>query len=78
MGRALLLIMCLALAGCGYMDKLTGGRDDTVLPGPREDAIPGKKQFPEPDAAPPPPPCKAGDPNCLPPPEGDGTFSDPQ
>lgn len=45
---ALALALSLSVAGCSSMEKLTGmGRDDTVLPGSREDAIPGKTQFPD-------------------------------
>jgi hypothetical protein len=35
------------LAGCGTLNSLTGQTDNTVLPGQREDAIPGRSQFPE-------------------------------
>lgn len=41
----LLLALALPLSGCG---KLFGGVDDTVLPGAREDAIPGQTSFPAP------------------------------
>ena len=36
-----------ALAGCSTIDSLTGQTDNTVLPGQREDAIPGRAQFPD-------------------------------
>ncbi len=36
----------LSLAGCSTIDKLTGSTDDTVLPGQREDAVPGRPSFP--------------------------------
>ncbi len=36
----------LPLGACGMMNKLTKQTDDTVLPGPREEAIPGRAQFP--------------------------------
>lgn len=39
--------LLLALSGCGMMDRLSGGVDNTVLPGQREDAIPGRTQFPD-------------------------------
>lgn len=39
---AILLAVALAIAGC------KGGYDDTVLPGQREDAIPGQAVFPAP------------------------------
>ena len=43
-----LVVLALGLAGCGALDKLTGaGMDNTVLPGQREDAIPGRTQFPD-------------------------------
>jgi hypothetical protein len=43
----ILFVATLSLAGCSYVDRLTGSTDNTVLPGSREDAIPGKTQFPE-------------------------------
>ncbi len=43
----MLIVAGLSTASCSYLDKLTGGTDDTVLPGSREAAIPGKSQFPE-------------------------------
>jgi hypothetical protein len=36
-----------ALAGCSTINSLTGQTDNTVLPGQREDAIPGRAQFPD-------------------------------
>lgn len=36
----------LPLTACSMLDKLTRQTDDTVLPGPREDAIPGRSQYP--------------------------------
>ena len=87
---ALALLAVLA-AGCSAVDKLTGQTDDTVLPGQREDAVPGKAKFPQQsDAAPAPStqaetaatapepaePCAADDATCAAPP--DGTFNDPQ
>lgn len=91
--KRLLLVGLIAggLAGCSTFDKLTGsGVDDTVLKGQREDAIPGRTQFPEAadpevtragDPAPPPADdaaaCPPDDPACAPP-MGDDTFSDPQ
>lgn len=38
----ILLAVAVMIAGCG------AGVDDTVLPGPREDAIPGQAVFPAP------------------------------
>ena len=35
------------LSGCTYLDTLTGQTNNTVLPGQREDAIPGRPTFPE-------------------------------
>ena len=74
------------LTACSTISKITGQTDDTVLPGQREEAIPGKAQFPESSdvaTAPPAagqqtaaPECPADDPNCKP--QSDGTFSDPQ
>lgn len=50
MPKRLMVLAALAfgLAGCGAFDRLTGaGVDNTVLPGQREDAIPGRSQFPD-------------------------------
>jgi hypothetical protein len=41
------------LAGCSSLKKFTGQRDDTVLPGEREDILPADQQVN-------PPPNKAG------------------
>lgn len=92
MGRLIiataLVFATLSMAGCSYIDRLTGSTDNTVLPGAREDAIPGKSQFPDASdtatieqpggktATTAEPACKTGDPNCKQP--SDGTFSDPQ
>jgi hypothetical protein len=47
-GRILLAAAAGALlAGCGTLNSITGQTDNTVLPGKREDAIPGRAQFPE-------------------------------
>jgi hypothetical protein len=35
------------LSGCSYLDTFTGQTNNTVLPGQREDAIPGRASFPE-------------------------------
>ncbi len=35
------------LAGCSTVNSLTGQTDDTVLPGQREEAIPGRAAFPD-------------------------------
>ena len=43
-----LVLASFSAAGCSYIDRLTGSTDNTVLPGTREDAIPGKSQFPDP------------------------------
>jgi hypothetical protein len=90
----LLGALALGISGCSTFDKLTGSVDDTVLPGQREDAIPGRAKFP--DTADPtveqapqpldPPPASGDDTSaaCPPddpacaPPAGDDTFSDPQ
>ena len=42
----------LSLGACSTLDKLTRQTDDTVLPGPREDAIPGRTQYPAPGEQP--------------------------
>jgi len=42
-----LILASFSAAGCSYIDRLTGSTDNTVLPGTREDAIPGKSQFPD-------------------------------
>jgi hypothetical protein len=47
-GPVLLLAAAVLLPGCSSFGKMFGGTDDTVLPGTREDAIPGHSQFPEP------------------------------
>jgi hypothetical protein len=43
-----LALMCLVagslLTGCGSLKKLTGQRDDSVLPGEREDILPADQQ----------------------------------
>src|SRR5260221_13267115 len=49
----LLVGLTLSVTGCSTFNKMTGQTDETVLPGSREDAIPGKTQFPDPsDRAP--------------------------
>jgi hypothetical protein len=45
-----LMVLCVAaglLAGCSAIDRLTGQTDNTVLPGSRQEAIPGRPSFPE-------------------------------
>jgi hypothetical protein len=79
------------LAGCGTLNSLTGQTDNTVLPGQREDAIPGRAQFPEKQdvavgsgsgsgagAANSETYCGPDDPACKPPGSTGDTFSDPQ
>ena len=77
------------LSGCSYVNSLTGQTDNTVLPGQREDAIPGRASFPDkPDVnvgstskaadsgqgtA-----CPPGDKSCNPPATTADTFKDPQ
>lgn len=90
-----LAVLAFGLAGCGVFDRLTGsGVDNTVLPGQREDAIPGRSQFPDTsdpgvtragsDVSAPPPPAADTSADCpiddpaCLPPAGDDTFSDPQ
>jgi hypothetical protein len=42
---AALLSLAIALSGCASIKKLTGQRDDSVLPGQREDVLPPEKQI---------------------------------
>jgi hypothetical protein len=44
--RAFIVLLCAApaLAGCSTFKKLTGKRDDTILPGEREDVLPPEQQ----------------------------------
>jgi outer membrane protein assembly factor BamE (lipoprotein component of BamABCDE complex) len=59
------LAFSLALSGCSTIKKFTGQRDDTVLPGSREDVLPPQKiQAPEPDPAAP-KKCKPLDTKCI-------------
>lgn len=44
---ALAAIAAVLLSGCSMLNSLTGQTDNTVLPGKREDAIPGRTQFPD-------------------------------
>ena len=79
------------ISGCSYVDTFTGQTNNKVLPGAREDAIPGRPSFPDkPD------PkvgsasaaansissgqsgCAANDPGCAPPTTTNDTFKDPQ
>ncbi len=39
-----LVISASLLAGCGTLKKFTGQRDDTVLPGERENILPSDQQ----------------------------------
>lgn len=77
------------LTGCSYLNTLTGETNNKVLPGTREDAIPGRSSFPEkPDPnvgkagsgtpAAPSNGCTANDPACKPPTSTNDTFKDPQ
>lgn len=91
---AMMAAVALSLCACSSIDKLTGQTDDTVLPGQREDAIPGRATFPENSstaqapapqtAAPAPAEPAPAEPACQPddapcqPAADDGTFSDPQ
>ncbi len=89
----LLAVACTGflLSGCGTLNSLTGQTDNTVLPGQREDAIPGRTQFPEKqDVAVGSSSgasgtsdnsetyCAPDDPACKPPGTSGDTFSDPQ
>ena len=92
-GKLLLAAATAALlSGCGTLNKLTGQTDNTVLPGQREDAIPGRSKFPEKQdvavgsgsgtaagtAASNETYCAPDDPACKPPGSTGDTFSDPQ
>lgn len=44
---ALAAIAAVLLSGCSTINSLTGQIDNTVLPGKREDAVPGRTQFPD-------------------------------
>lgn len=74
------------LSGCTYLDTMTGQTNNKVLPGQREDAIPGRPTFPDkadaqvgtasqPAGA---SGCTANDPACKPPATTNDTFKDPQ
>ena len=39
--------MMMLLSGCTYLNTFTGETNNKVLPGTREDAIPGRASFPE-------------------------------
>jgi hypothetical protein len=96
MTRAVRLLLGVAavalLSGCGTLNSLTGQTDNTVLPGQREDAIPGRPKFPEKQdvavgsgsttasgaAASDETYCAPDDPACKPPGSTGDTFSDPQ
>ena len=77
------------LSGCSYLDTFTGQTNNKVLPGQREDAIPGRPSFPEkadPQVGTASQPaggaaqsgCTANDPVCNPPTSTNDTFKDPQ
>ncbi len=85
----LLLGAMLLLSGCTYLDSLTGQTNDKVLPGQREEAIPGRPTFPEkadptvgsvtrPATGTGQSGCAANDPACKPPTTTNDTFKDPQ
>ncbi len=69
------LAASLALSGCSTIKKFTGQRDDTILPGAREDVLPPQKITPpEPDPVQQ-KKCAALDPNCQDATQGaDGTV----
>jgi outer membrane protein assembly factor BamE (lipoprotein component of BamABCDE complex) len=69
------LAASLALSGCSTIKKFTGQRDDTVLPGSREDVLPTQKiQAPEQEPADP-KKCPPLDTKCLDAQQGaDGTI----
>lgn len=79
------------LSGCSSVNNLLGQSDNTVLPGQREDAIPGRPSFPEKkDVATGSTSnpgtgtgtsgtyCAPDDPGCKPPATSGDTFKDPQ
>ena len=76
------------LSGCSYVDTMTGQTNNKVLPGQREDAIPGRPSFPEkadptvgqasPGGTTAASGCTANDPACKPPATTNDTFKDPQ
>jgi len=79
------------LSGCSSVNNLLGQTDNTVLPGQREDAIPGRASFPEKQdvavgspggtggsAANTETYCAPDDAGCQPPATTGDTFSDPQ
>jgi hypothetical protein len=66
----IILMFGFAIAGCSTVKKMTGQRDDSVLPGQREDILPPDKQVAQDpkvtgkkEAA----PCDINDVNCVPP-----------
>jgi hypothetical protein len=89
---ALAAFAAVVLSGCSTINSLTGQTDNTVLPGKREDAVPGRTQFPDkPDANVGAPPtstvsgsgaddayCAPDDASCKPPTTTGETFKDPQ
>jgi uncharacterized protein YceK len=88
-GRKLILALAasILLSGCGTLNSLTGQTDNTVLPGQREDAIPGRTKFPEkqdvaradaPGSANAETYCAPGDAACKPPSTTGDIFKDPQ
>lgn len=81
----------LLLSGCSSVNNILGQTDNTVLPGQREEAIPGRPSFPEKRdvavgssggtagaAAPTETFCAPDDPGCKPPASSGDTFKDPQ
>jgi hypothetical protein len=91
-GKFLLAAAAVALlSGCSSVNNLLGQTDNTVLPGQREDAIPGRTKFPEKQdvavgsaggsggtAANTETYCAPDDAACQPPATTGDTFSDPQ
>ena len=79
--------MMTLLTGCSYVDTVTGQTNNKVLPGQREDAIPGRPTFPDkadPQVGTASQPggtgsgCSDSDPACKPPATTNDTFKDPQ
>ena len=90
-GKLLFAISAVALlTGCSSVNNLLGKNDNTVLPGQREDAIPGRTKFPEKQdvavgsaggastAVSSETYCAPDDPACKPPGSAGDTFKDPQ
>lgn len=86
---ALALMLAVAVSGCSTVKKFTGQRDDSILPGQREDILPpdqqtakdpiiaGGQQASTPDDSTA-QPCKANAPDCVSPIDQEGTGAESQ